>query len=145
VAVDVIQGGINAQRLARTAWVGAKGAYSGYNAYKSIKDLPKEEKPYGPSTTSLVGSAISSLASAIAMKVNKKYMEKMSKKCDKEKGLAKKTCYNKIRRDSIRTEILSLTSMKIKCRKAKNAETCIRNIDKRIKQLQKRMDSIKIF
>ena len=76
---------------------------------------------------------------------NKKMMEKLRKKCEKEKGVAKKVCHNKIRRDSYRAEIAALSSMKIKCRKSKNPETCIKNIDKRIKELQKQMDSIKVF
>ena len=145
IGADAIIGGMSAARLAKTGWVAGKGAYTGYNAYKSITTLPKDEKPWGSSTISLAGSAVSSLATAIAFKVNKKYMEKMKKKCDQEKGMAKKTCYNKIRRDAIRAEVVALTSMKVKCRKAKNADICVQNIDKRIKQLQKRMESIKIF
>jgi hypothetical protein len=143
--VDVVQTGINARDIARAGWMTGKAGYTGYRAYDAMKNLPNEEKPWGPTTTALAGAAISALAASMSMKVNKKYMERMEKKCDKETGIAKKTCHNKIRRDAIRTEIVSLTSMKVKCRKAKNAETCIRNIDKRIKELQNRMTSIKVF
>lgn len=112
-----------------------------------------EEKPWGPTTynpmiqsgISVGTNIISSASSAYGLKLNKKYVEKMQTKCDKEKGLAKKTCHNKVKRDGIRVEIKALSSMKVKCRKAKNAETCIQNIDKRIKELQNRMDSIKVF
>jgi hypothetical protein len=140
-SADAIQG-ISA---IKASWVAGRAGYSGYRLYDAIKGVPKEEKPWGSTSITLAGTAISALAVGLSMKMNKKYMAKMAKKCDKEKGIAKKTCYNKIRRDSIRTEIVSLTSMKVKCRKAKNAETCIRNIDKRIKELQNRMNSIKVF
>lgn len=144
-SADAIQGISAIKDLAKASWMAGKAGYSGYRLYDAIKGVPKEEKPWGSTTIALAGTAISSLAVGLSMKMNKKYMARMAKKCDKEKGIAKKTCYNKIRRDSIRTEIVSLTSMKVKCRKAKNADTCIRNIDKRIKELQNRMDSIKVF
>jgi len=59
--------------------------------------------------------------------------------------MAKKVCFNKVRRDAIRSEILALSSMKIKCRKTNNSELCVKNIDKKIKNLQQKMDAIKVF
>ena len=140
-AVDAIQGGIAAKALYSASKAGGQVYMT--KRYLS-KSIPKE-KPWGQTSLNLTGTAMSALATALALKMNKKYIAKMDKKCSNEKGLAKKTCHNKIRRDGIRAEIVSLTSMKVRCRKAKDTDICIRNIDKRIKELQNRMDSIKVF
>jgi hypothetical protein len=88
--------------------------------------------------------AITAMALSISMKVGKEQMKKLASKCENEKGAAKTTCHKMIRRDAIRAEIRALSSMKTKCHKAKSSETCIKNIDKRIKQLQQRLDTIKV-
>ncbi len=90
------------------------------------------------------GTAISGMATSIAFKINKEKMAQLAGKCENEKGTARKACYNMIRRDAIRAEILALSSMKSKCHKSKTAETCIKNIDNRMKKLQQRMDAIKV-
>jgi hypothetical protein len=124
----------------------ATAGISARSLYKTSKsDTPKEEKPWGATTITLGASAASSLALALAHKINKKTMKQLSGKCEKEKGMAKKACHNKIKKDSIRAEKVALNSMKIKCRKTKNPETCIKNIDKRIAELQKKIDAIKVF
>jgi hypothetical protein len=109
------------------------------------KEGGSHEKPWGPSTIALGATAASSLAMAASHKIMKRRLDSLSAQCEKEKGMARKVCYNKIRKDSIRAEILSLSSMKIKCRKTKNPETCIKNIDARIEELQTKMNSIKVF
>lgn len=87
---------------------------------------------------------ITAMSTMIAMKVKKEKMAKLSAKCEKEKGAARKTCYNMIRRDAIRAQIRALNSMKTKCHKAKTSETCIKHIDAKMKNLQQRMDAIKV-
>jgi hypothetical protein len=104
-----------------------------------------EEKTLSSSTFRLTGAAVSALAFSVAHKINKKYMQETKRQCDSEKGIAKKTCYNKIRRDAIRVEMVSLNSSKTKCQKTKNPETCIKNISKRTEDLQQRLDMIKVF
>jgi hypothetical protein len=143
--VDAIVGGAHIKDLAKSAFYAGKMGFQGYKTYKHVKDPVAKERKIDASTMYLAGAAASALAASVALKVGKKGLAKMQPQCDKEKGQARKVCYNKIKRDAIRMEILSLSSMKIKCRKTKNPETCIKNMDKRIKELQDRMDSIKVF
>jgi hypothetical protein len=145
--VDAIVGGANAKSLVKTAFHAGKMGFQARKTYQQVK-YPENQgqmRKVDPSTMYLAGVSAAALAASIAFKVGKKGLAKMQPQCDKEKGHARKVCYNKVRRDSIRVEILSLSSMKIKCRKTKNPETCIKNMDKRIKELQDRMDSIKVF
>jgi len=150
LGVPLLTNMIKAEKGRRIAKVVINVGKAGYTAKKTMK-LYKEpynmqqEDPWGPATISLAGQAASALMMGLSLKVNKQYMANLSKKCEREKGMAKKVCFNKIRREAIRAEILSLSSMKIKCRKTKNQDVCIKNIDKRIKILQDRMDSIKVF
>lgn len=114
-----------------------------YRFYESEEEL---EKPWGYTTTSLMSTAIFyPLAYTISHKIKKKYMDKNMKKCEKESGSAKKACYNKIRKDAIRAQIVALSSMKVKCRSVKNTEKCIKDIDAQIKNLQIKMNAIKVF
>jgi hypothetical protein len=93
----------------------------------------------------LASQTVAGMFASIAYKMNRKYFTKMKNKCEQEKGFAKKTCFNKIKRDAIRTEIVALNSLKVKCRDTSNSETCIKKVDARIKDLQKKMDTIKVF
>lgn len=113
---------------------------AGGQAYRINADVSKDN-----SSRVLATAAATSLISSIGFKINRKKFEQLSKKCEKETGMAKKVCLNKGRRDAIRSEILALNSMKVKCRKTKNSDKCIKNIDSRVKKLQKTMDTIKVF
>jgi len=145
-ASEVLPAAVRAARTARIAFQAGKAGYMARKIYKTAKeDVPKEEGLFGDTTINLAASAVSALAHSLAYKINRKKMAQLSKKCEKEKGMAKKVCFNKVRRDAIRSEILALSSMKIKCRKTKNSELCVQNIDKKIKSLQQKMDAIKVF
>ena len=84
------------------------------------------------------------MATSIAMKIKKEKLAKDAVKCEKEKGSARKACYNMIRRDAIRAQIRALNAMKVRCRKTKSSETCMKNIDIKMKKLQHSMDAIKV-
>lgn len=90
-------------------------------------------------------STVSSVAASLALKVRKGQIEKMNRVCDKETGMAKKVCYNKVRRDAMRREITSLSVSKNRCEYTNNPDKCIKKIDDRIKEIQTKMDSIKVF
>lgn len=134
-----------AKGIAKAGFYVGKAGFQGMKTYKTFKGDSKHESPVGQSTMFLGGTAAASFAAAVSYKLKKKHLVKMGLQCDKEKGKAKKVCYNKIRRDAIRVEIVSLSSMKVKCRKTKDSEKCIKKIEQRIKELQNRMDSIKVF
>ena len=142
--IEVATGAKDLKDIFRTGMHVTKAGIHGYKTYKTIKG-PDVEKPWGPTSTSLAGLAAGNLAASVAYKLSQKKLKKLRLQCDKEKGQAQKVCYNKVRRDSIRSEIVSLSAMKIKCRKTKNSEQCIKKIEQRIKELQNRMDSIKLF
>jgi len=137
--------GLSPKHAVKIGFYGAKAAFQGFKTYKTIKNPGSHEKATGSTTMYLGGTAASAMAATISYKLKKKHLERMGPQCDKEKGQAKKVCYNKIKRDAIRVEILSLSSMKIKCRKTKNSDECIKKIEQRIKELQNRMDAIKVF
>lgn len=153
IAPDMIQkgiefatgsGGRDLKNIVRAGLHTGRAGFQGYKTYKTVKG-PATEKPWGAVPVGLTGVSIGNLASSVAYKLSQKKLKKLQVKCDKEKGQARKVCYNKVRRDSIRSEIVSLSSMKVKCRKTKNSEQCIKKIEQRIKELQNRMDSIKLF
>ena len=153
VTIGVVQKGIelgiaglDAAELTRAGFHAGKAGFQTAKTVKTFKrEIPKQEKPWGQSSTFLGGVAAASLAASIVHKMGAKNLKKLRLQCDREKGKAKTVCYNKVRRDAIRTEIVSLSSMKIKCRKTKDSEKCIKKIEQRIKELQNRMDSIKVF
>jgi hypothetical protein len=136
---------INPKSIVKTGFYAGKAAFQGFKTYKTFKGTSKHESPVGQSTMFLGGTAAASMAASLSYKLKKKHMKKMGLQCDKEKGKALTVCHNKVRRDAIRVEILSLSSMKVKCRKTRNSEKCIKKIEQRIKELQNRMDSIKVF
>jgi hypothetical protein len=143
--IELIRGGLALKDLIR---LGAKAGVMAAFTKRHIKRAEEggdEEKPWGHATIALGGIALSALATAVALKASRKRMEQVLKKCENEKGMAKTVCYNKTKRDSLRLEITILNSMKVKCKGSKNPDTCIKNIDKRIKSIQDRMDSIKVF
>lgn len=145
-ASEILPAAVRAARAARLAFHAGKAGYMARKIYKTAhQDFPKDESPIGDTTINLAASAVSALAHSLAYKISRKKLAHLSKKCDKEKGVAKKVCFNKIRRDAIRSEILALSSMKVKCGKTNNPELCLSNIDKKIKSLQKKMDAIKVF
>jgi len=116
---------------------------------KTVKDYDpvKEtegEKPWGQSTTFLATTALHALADAAILKIKKGYLDKHGKKCDKEKGDAKRACYNKIRKDAIRAQIVALNSIKVKCRQTNNEKECLKKADAKIKTLQNKMQTIKV-
>ena len=149
---DIVKGielgiaGLDAAELTRAGFHAGKAGFQTAKTVKTFRrDIPKQEKPWGQSSTFLGGVAAASLAASIVHKMGAKNLKKLRLQCDREKGKAKTVCYNKVRRDAIRTEIVSLSSMKIKFLKTKDSEKCIKKIEQRIKELQNRMDSIKVF
>lgn len=144
-AIELVKGGMDLKDLIK---IGAKTGVSVASTRRHIKKMNQgntEEKPWGHATIFLAGVAASSLAASLAFKMSQKKIKKLLQKCEKEKGMAKKVCNSKIRRDGLRMEITMLSSMKTKCRGTKEPDKCIKNIDKRIKTIQNRMDSIKVF
>lgn len=122
----------------------ARMGYHGYKTWKSIKDPWKEHEKTGHELGTAT-TAVSSFAAAAAFKIKQQHIEKLSKMCDKEKGMAKKVCHNKIRRDGMRHEITVLSGLKNICNKSREPNSCKKKIDTRIKVIQKKMDSIKVF
>lgn len=116
-----------------------------YKSYDPTNPEQAEEKPWGHSTRELALTAFNALANSIAYKMKKKYVDKNMQKCEKEIGVARKACHNKIRKDAIRAQIVALSSMKVKCRKTKNFDKCTKDIDAQIKNLQNKMNAIKVF
>jgi len=144
-AIDLVVGGLSAGQLAKPI---AKAGITTINTRRFLKKMDKGdvgEKPWGFTTLNLAGVAVGALATSLALKTSRKRMKSLLQKCEREKGMARKVCYNKAKRDGYRMEITALNSMKTKCKGSKNPETCIKYIDKRIKLIQGRMDSIKVF
>ena len=133
LAVKGIRAGLRAKEFASTV-----------TSYDPTDVKQAEEKPWGHSTQFLGHTAFMAFADAITLKIKKNHMAKNAKKCEKEKGEAQRICYNIIRKDAIRAQIAALSAMKIKCRRTKDEKTCLQKTELKIKELQKRMDTIKV-
>lgn len=139
-------------QVAKAGAIGLKalvaGGKIGYHAAKTIQSLKGDPTSkfarfdkYGGMAT----STMSSMAASFALKVRKTQIQKMMNKCDKERGMAKRVCYNKVTRDAMRKEITSLSLSRNRCEVTNNPDKCIKDINDRIKTIQKKMDSIKVF
>lgn len=118
--------------------------YKGVKILKAEPEDVKDEKPWGVSSTFLATTAVHAMVDSMLAKVKKGYMEKQGRKCDKETGDAKRSCYNKIRKDAIRAQIVSLNAMKVKCRNTNDEKKCLEKADTKIKELQTKMQNIKV-
>ena len=105
--IEVATSSSDVKNLARAGFHTAKAGFQGYKTYQTLKTpTPGEEKPWGPTSMNLAGISAASLAASVAYKMSQKKLKLLQAKCDKEKGKARKVCYNKVRRDSIRSEIV---------------------------------------
>jgi hypothetical protein len=137
------QGARIAVKAVRAGMKGAKFAKS-LKDYDPSKEKNINEKPWGLTTQHLGATAFQAFADAVMLKVKRGYIDKNIKKCEKETGDAKRSCYNKIRKDAIRAQIVALNAMKIKCRKTTDEKKCLKKADIKIKELQTKMQIIKV-
>ena len=134
-----------AKPVARAVVAGGKIAYQTIRtAHSMVSDpsskLRKLDKHFGQAS-----GAVASMAATAALKIRKGQIAKIQKQCEKETGMAQKTCYNKIRRDAMRKEITALSVSKRKCEYTNKPDSCLKKIDDRIKEIQKQKDTFCIF
>lgn len=122
-----------------------KMGYHGVKTWKSVKDPYKEHEKSTQELETTTSAAVS-MAAAIGMKIKAEHIKNHIKDCKKETGMAKNVCNNKLKRDGMRHEITVLSGLKnTVCNKTKDPISCKKNLDSKIKLIQKKMDSIKVF
>ena len=88
------------------------------------------------------GTLLAAAVAAIALKAYKEYLSKAARACKGKKGVDKKNCMSKFKKEAQKTKIANLQKGLTMCPKTKNPQTCKNKLQTKISKEKAKMGAL---